>query len=337
MSESPSSTDILRSLRLLRSEDAEDRKHGIIILSALVDDLRVLQVFEYLYQHDPEPAVREMAWRAINHQGPSIPRPETPAPPVPQTEVQQAARTLFLLQPRNAGLVAKHLRSQRQKRRPLFALIGLLLLIVGLLWGLGLPYLIDWYAYRQDGVTAPRAWVYDLQERGNKYVVLYRFSPSGDIDPDGKASAGPLYNGEQRVSRETFRQMALDTFEPVVYLPDDPSQSYLKTRPDPDVVRRKQIILAAVVLTVLTLLLLLIGWKRNGKQVLKGQIVSCTSHMDQDGDLNLKFRYRFRSPSGEIITGQISQIRNDLKNKALPDEGTSVAVYYRSDKSHRLL
>jgi len=340
---SPSPTDILRSLRLLRSEEADDRKRGITILSALVDDARVLQVFEYLYQHDPEPAVRDMAWRAINHQGPSIPRPvpEPPAPPVPQMEQQQPSRALYVLQPRHAGLVAKQLRQRPPKRRLSFALIGLLLLSVGLLWGLVLPYLASWYEYRQNGVTAPRAQVYDLQQRGNKYYVLYRFSPHSASDATGEEGAGPLYYGEQRISRETFRAMAPDTFEPVVYLPDDPSQSYLKNRPNPDVVRGEQITLAAMVLTALLLILLLIGgirgWRRGGKRVIKGQIVSCTSHVDQDGDLNIKFRYRFRSPSGDMITGLISQIRTDLKNKALPDEGTPVAVFYRSDKSHTLL
>ncbi len=71
----PNTVDVLRSLRLLRSDDPVERTRGISILSTLLDDPRVLQVFEYLYQHDPDPGVRELAWRAINRQGPSVPMP----------------------------------------------------------------------------------------------------------------------------------------------------------------------------------------------------------------------------------------------------------------------
>jgi hypothetical protein len=37
------------------------------------------------------------------------------------------------------------------------------------------------------------------------------------------------------------------------------------------------------------------------------------------------------------LTGQVRQIRNDLRKKPLPQPGTPIAVYYRSDRSHRLL
>ena len=55
----PNTVDVLRSLRLLRSDDPVERKRGISILGTLLGDPRVLQVFEYLYRHDPDSGVRE--------------------------------------------------------------------------------------------------------------------------------------------------------------------------------------------------------------------------------------------------------------------------------------
>jgi hypothetical protein len=74
------------------------------------------------------------------------------------------------------------------------------------------------------------------------------------------------------------------------------------------------------------------------KRMLRGEIVSCTGLADRDGDFNVKVRYHFRSPvAGITITAHSSQVRNDLKNVALPVPGTPVAIYYKSDQSYRLL
>ena len=77
--------------------------------------------------------------------------------------------------------------------------------------------------------------------------------------------------------------------------------------------------------------------RRPVRHVIKGQLVACSGKVDDDGDFALKLRYRFRSPSGQILTGQTSQIRNDLKGAKLPKPGTRIAVYYRSDQSYLLL
>lgn len=86
---------IKRSLRLLRSDDPQQRMKGIGGLAALHDDLRVSQVFERLYESDPDPRVRRAAWYALYQNGPSVPAPR-PAPepvqptatPVPTTIAQ---------------------------------------------------------------------------------------------------------------------------------------------------------------------------------------------------------------------------------------------------------
>ena len=106
---------------------------------------------------------------------------------------------------------------------------------------------------------------------------------------------------------------------------------------------RDRLVFGASALAVLALMFLSLGmvqrqaWLRRRRRILPGQIVACTGHVDADGDYKVKIRYRFRTPRGQIITAQTSQIRNDLRRKALPRPGTAVAVYYRNARAYRLL
>lgn len=136
----PTATDVLRSLRLLRSTQASERIRGITILSAMRDDPRVYQVFEHLYERDPDPAVRQAAWRALNQAGPSIPapgpakshpeekspmsttpqRPDPPpaAEPRKPAEKQPAARAASARQPRSQPPSPGQSARQRAASRP---------------------------------------------------------------------------------------------------------------------------------------------------------------------------------------------------------------------------
>jgi hypothetical protein len=332
--DTPDATEVLRSLRLVRSSDPEERKRGVAVLSTLLDDPRVLQVFEYLYEKDPDPGVRDLAWRAINQRGPSIPAPasnnhRTPSP------------AFFLLNPANVGFVAKEMRKLTQQKRTggltAFALAGVLLLVAGLFWGLVLPDWSTWYRLRQDGVTI-RGEVDELRASGDNYYVFYRFFTSAhDTETDVP------YPGQQCVSKSDFD--ALSEGDPVVvtYLSDDPTVSRLDQANPDDFTRNWQTGVAGGA-TMLLVVLLAVGSvqrqrpaRARGKRLIRGQIVACNGTMDDDGDFILKVRYRFRTPTGRTLTSQTSQIRNDLKMATLPPAGTPVAVYYRSDRSFVLL
>ena len=338
--EAPTSTDILRSLRLLRSENAEERKRAIRVLSTMVDDPRVLQVFEYLYQMDPDPGVRDLTWQAISRAGPSIPAPGPGDNPGrshrawPRRE-NHAGTTTFLLNPTNGTFVARDAR--RQARQPgsgriALWLAGVLLLVTSVVWALTVPDWITWYRLREDGVEITGT-INDLQVRDGDHFVLYRFEPG---------QAGVIFTGEQRVSETTYTSITDDMLPVVIYFPDDPTISRLDVPSPEDTTRDRLTIIAAgltsllVLLVIVSLVQRLTGPDRD-KQVIRGQVVTCTGYVDEDGDYNLKLRYRFVSPSGQTITAQTAQIRNDLRNKALPPPGTPVAVYYLSDRSYLLL
>jgi hypothetical protein len=290
----PNSTDLVRSLRLIRSADPADRRRGIEMLNTVQDDPRVVQVFERLYQNDPDPGVRDAAWQALAQIKPaaeSVPAPAaiTAPPPAPRrpgseptmvsfsrrkpgseptmmTMRRKAAqapvarrrisrRTLFLLNPANAKIVAKE--RDRALRRKRSSQADLWLAVVLLVIAVGL-----W------------GWLAGLDH--------------ADHPLDDRVVIG-----------------AVGLLMAVVLL------SFLS------LIRRR-------------------GGLRN-RRILRGLIVECEGQTDDDGDFKLRIQYRFRAPKGQIVTAQVRQIRNDLRNKPLPAPGGTVAVYFRSARSFRLL
>ena len=316
----------------------------------------MVQVFEYLYENDPDLSVRQMAWQAINQQGPSVPAPalrparSQPRPAAVRTSALSAeladldlfTRPLFLVNPANQKIVARLTRAAPRPRsgRLILLLVGLLLLATGLLLGWVLPGWIEWYRLEQDGArTLGYTLGLDVRASGDAthYYVTYSFST------DRGNPGAPIYTGEQRVRERIFRALATDTPIEVVFVRGDPMISRL-THANPADMQRNRFTLAAAGLLALTLLLLLLravqtrrASRSAGKQILWGRALACTGRMDEDGDFYLKLRYSFRTPAGETITGQLSQIRNDLKRTRLPEPGTPLAIYYRSNASYRVL
>jgi hypothetical protein len=348
---SPSS-ELLRSLQLLRSADPEDRKRAIRFLSTVQDDPRVLQVLEHLYEKDPDPGVRQLAWRAIQLTDPSVPAPvqrqaapaPTPPPrtaPPPPPRMMRAGREHwvwrepFLLNPSNAPLVEQE-RERRARRRKVgrwtFVAGALLLLIVAVLWGVLVPFWVRWLDYERNGVNVPGVVQERIQAGDNDYRVRYRYTVN-NAD----------YEGEQRVTREEFDRLAEGAPVTVIVLPDDPASPWLVAN-TPEGWLRNWLTALVVALTLLALLLLLSAILRRRRAlrieapaILTGQLLACEGAVDDDGDFKVRVSFRFRSPSGQTLTGQARQIRNDLRTRPLPPAGAPVAIYYRHDRSYRML
>ena len=348
------SNELLRSLQLLRSADPEDRKRAIRFLSTVQDDPRVLQVLEHLYEKDPDPAVRQLAWRAIQLTDPSIPAPvqrqpsPTPPPaPTPRSVPAPTPRPMrmprehgawrepFLLNPSNAPLVEQE-RERRARRRKTgrwtFVAGALLLLWVAVIWGALVPYWVRWFEYERDGVNVPGVVEERLQPGENDYRVRYRYTV-GDSD----------YMGEQRVTRAEYDRLAEGVPVTVIVLPDKPADAWLVANTPEGWLRNwLTALVAALTGLALSLLLLAITRRRRAMRIeapaiLTGQLIACEGAVDDDGDYKVRVSFRFRSPSGQTLTGQARQIRNDLRTRPLPPVGAPVAVYYRNDRSYRML
>ncbi len=330
--------DIRLSLDLIRSARPEDRMRGIAILSQMKSDPRVVQVFQILYRDDPDLRVRTAAWNALNPQGaslPSVPLPMAVQPP-PASQMPAGHQTgPFLANPANARIIARFTRKSRRGRRIIWTMIGVALLLSGIFWGMVLPDWWRWYQLSANGVTT-KAVITSLQERGKgRHIVTYRFEVG---DPEDENAAG--YSGEWRAVLGEFRNLEEDDLVPVVYLPSDPTISRLDMR-SPDITRRLRRSLAAIALTLLAVFLMLYDLHRRRttrpSRLIRGEVVSCTGHMSEDGNYHIKLHYRFSTPKGQPVSGQITRTRNDLKNRGLPTAGTPIAVYYKGQRSYRVL
>lgn len=352
------SKEVLRSLRLLRSPDPEDRKRAIRFLSTMRSDPRVQQVFEHMYKKDPDPSVRQLAWRAIWPSDPSVPAPaprgEAPLPapaPVPipadlappplarpaasrPVQLRGAWRHPFLLNPSNAPLVEQE-RARRTRRKKTarwtFRLGALLLLMMAVLWGVLVPYWWRWLQFERDGVTVP-ATITALEEDGDRYLARYDY-----------AVGEQRYSGEQRLTKSAYKKLMDNAAVSAIFLSDKPADARLDADSPEDQLRYW---LTAVVagLTLAALLMLLSAVLRRRRAlrivppaVLTGQVIACEGALDDDGDFKVRVRFRFQAPQGQALTGQARQIRNDLRDRPLPPVGAPVAVYYRHEQSYRLL
>jgi hypothetical protein len=343
---------LLRSLQLLRSADPEDRKRAIRFLSTVQDDPRVLQVLEHLYEKDPDPGVRQLAWRAIQLTDPSVPAPVqrqvTPPPaatpraaPVSPPRPMRAGREQwvwrepFLLNPSNAPLVEQE-RERRARRRKVgrwtFVAGAALLLVVAVLWGVLVPFWARWFDYERNGVNVPGVVEERVQPEDNFYQVRYRYTVNG-VD----------YTATQRVTRDEFDRLSEGAPVTVIALPGKPAEPWLAAN-TPEGRLRNWLTALVAALTLLALLLMLSAILRRRRAlrieapaILTGQLLACEGAEDDDGDFKVRVSFRFRSPSGQTLTGQARQIRNDLRARPLPPVGAPVAIYYRHDRSYRML
>jgi hypothetical protein len=117
------------------------------------------------------------------------------------------------------------------------------------------------------------------------------------------------------------------------------------TSQNPDDLVRDRLTIGAIGMTVVFVLLVILWIVRRqrpyllarGRRLLRGEMVACSGRADEEGDFKLMIEYRFRTPSGSVLVHRASQIRNDLRRVPLPGPGTPVAIYYRNDRSFRLL
>lgn len=345
----PTTTDVLRSLRLIRSPEADERLRALRVLSALRDDPRVAQVFEHLYKNDPDAEVRVAAWQALNQTGPSIPAPikasrpvtfASPAPPSAPVAVKgtrSRSNTPFLLDTANAQRLKRHVR--QQKRRGRFALLLALLVLIAALVLIAriFPDWETWYKLRQRGITL-EGTIIERYEHDSHYYLQYRFevAENSELVP---------YVGEQRVTATAYRSYQIDAPVTVTYLHGAPTTSRLAVHNLTDERRNRLTAASAGLMGVVVVLFglsvvqrFLPNWLPQGQStLLRGQIITCKGRRDDDGDFKITVEYRFRTPSGAIIVGQVRQLRNDLKQAALPAPGTPVVVAYHRTGTHELL
>lgn len=78
--------------------------------------------------------------------------------------------------------------------------------------------------------------------------------------------------------------------------------------------------------------------KRGG--IVWGEVVTAIGKRERSGDLRITVEYQFEQPDRRrkrTLNGQVTERRNDLKDKVLPVPGTPVAVLYLNPTNYELL
>ena len=199
--------------------------------------------------------------------------------------------------------------------------------------GAVLPDWGDWLALRRQGVTAPGEVVEKDQLAGERYSLFVQYRPIG--------ADNSFRWLEQRVSKSDYEWLNLMAPVEVRYVPDHPEVAEVQGV-HPSRTRRNALTLAASLATAVLLagpvLARLLGSGAvSARRLIPARVIACQGVEEFGWGLPVTLRYRFRSPTGRMITGQLAQVRNSWRGRALPRPGTRVMVDYRGDNSYHLL
>jgi hypothetical protein len=170
----------------------------------------------------------------------------------------------------------------------------------------------------------------------DSYLLIYRF----DIPaPNGRK----VFEREASVSKEEYDKLRVGDRVRVIYDAANPSFSVLQCEGEPTepfilVVFGYSLLAVAIVAIVL----LAVFWWRyrclalHGQQ-LEGRVVACTGTKHEHGDLIVRLKYKFDSPSGREITDSAVAFRADLTESTLPAPDSALVVVYYSDYIYQLL
>jgi hypothetical protein len=200
---------------------------------------------------------------------------------------------------------------------------------------------IEWWQLQQNGVDIT-AKVMNLEitedsDGDDTYYATYRFALN-------TAEGYHAYAKTKRVNKQIYYTLEKGGSAAVRYLKSDPTISRvggLETYPSEAIffgcfALFWNLIVGAVIWGF-THNLSLDREFATKSQLLDGTLTHASSTLDSDDDLLLKLTYQFRSPKGDIISGNISRVCNDRRGQPMPVIGTPIVVAYISEKKHRLL
>jgi hypothetical protein len=249
------------------------------------------------------------------------------------------AENVFLLDPAHYDFVVGKKRRLAPWRFAqgcmLVFLIPFLLIGIGLI-GWGVQRSAEWQQITSRGVLIRGQFMDRSISRdadGDVYHVIYGYDHNGS-----------LFTRSENVSSDIYGRAEPGTWVDVVYVPASPSLARLAETNETTEI--SFVFVFSLCWNGLAWPMFLAGiggalgnrtLERKGR-IIPGEIVSCESYTDGDGDYTLRVQYRFQPPDGEqAIVKKTTSTRNDLKNKPLPEAGTPLAIAYCSKRLYRVL
>jgi len=199
---------------------------------------------------------------------------------------------------------------------------------------------IEWGQMQQSGVvtfaTVTQLKI-DEDSEGDTFYASYRFSLSN-------AQGYHAYSKTKSVGKQLYYTLEKGGPIPIRYLKSDPNISRVgasETLPGEAIALGGFALLWNSIIGSIVWAFSYGFWLERQyatkSQLLDGTLTQVTTELDSDSDLQLKLSYQFHSPDGEVLYGNSSRTRNDLKGKAMPTYGTPVVVAFVDKKIHRLL
>jgi hypothetical protein len=243
---------------------------------------------------------------------------------------KHAPEAVFLLDPDNKPFL-------QGKRRPSsiawFPTIILgIMVVAGLLFVVfALREFVVYFQLTQGTVTTAEISQRDIDDEGDStsYSVHFRYQVAGEG-----------YETRQIVSRDVYNRTEVGSRVEVIYAPSDPATAKMNGTNEPPWLLTGFVFcwngfILTIVISLVMHYLKRSRLLREGK-LLYGEIVKATFRTDDDNDVHVTVEYGFAAPGTQNwLTGQQSAIRNDLR-KALPEQGTPVAVLYLDAHRHML-
>ncbi|NDJ77638.1 MAG: DUF3592 domain-containing protein, partial [Chloroflexi bacterium] len=257
-------------------------------------------------------------------------------PPQPETTGE-----MFFFHPKNERFLAGKTKRIAATVNGWIIGVLLLVLVVGLFifFGVGVVGLVNDIKLDQNGVETTGR-VIDSEERegddSTSYYIEYEFRA---VEKDRKVTA------EKQVSWSNYsRWREKGSSVRVRYLPSNPSVNELVGDNTVDNNRTVGIIVGFIVLVVFGLITLAVfnSYLRSREllrkgTLIKGEVLSCSSHEDSDDDLHITLRFRFFTPAGKEITKTESRMANEFKNTPLARPGNPVTILFLNEKRYRVL
>lgn len=250
----------------------------------------------------------------------------------------------FVLDDRNQSVaLSKRGRppSQGKGAAIFFGLFFTPFVLVGIfVTGASIDSAIEWWQLQQNGINIPATVTkleVDEDSDGDTYYATYRFALN-------TTEGYRAYSKTKSVGKQIYYTLEKGGQLAIRYLKSNPNISRVggtETLPTEALSLGGfalfwNLIVGAVIWGVTRSFWLDLQFATKS-QLLDGTLTQSRTNLDSDDDLWVDLTYQFRSPNGEMISGNISRIRNDLKGNIVPVIGTPVVVAYVDKKKHKLL
>jgi hypothetical protein len=194
---------------------------------------------------------------------------------------------------------------------------------------------LTWFRLQWYGVpAAARVLTLDASDDGEvaNYHVYYEV-PGHERGSDAGVR-------KETITENYYRSLKVGASIPVLYFPESPAVSRLVE--DDEWRSGPTAVLVATLLSTIPFGLFLCWYRRRARLlqngvVLDGKLLLCNAAAYSEGGYHVSIVFGFRSPTGRILDGRASALRDDLKGRPLPQPDSKVAVLYLDDGNYQVL